>query len=103
MIPEDNYEKIKMLADVITEEEVEPYRQYFIRLGKEAGPKNCTILKSLRKFPSPNSPGGFAYEYELSDFYKAFLLFMEFEFEGRNQDVKYAIIHKIISTHGPGN
>lgn len=96
MISELNYQKIQALAGSISEQEIAFYRHHFLLLASKMDNGSGTLLKHLKKIPRANSPGEYSYEYELSDFFKSFLIFMENEFKGKDQDLKSAIIFKII-------
>lgn len=92
-----DYERTQALANVITDQEYEKYKNHFFWLARNMQPEGITFIKHLKKLPNPEHPGEFLYEYELSDFYRTFLLFMENEFKGKNQDLKSAIMMKIIN------
>lgn len=97
MIPPIDYSKIQTLAESLTEQELARYREKFNSLARTLSAGAPTVLKHLNKIQATDNVNSQAYEYELSDFFKSFLIFMENEFKGKNQDLKSAIILKIIS------
>lgn len=94
-----NFNKIQVLAESISDQEIAIYRHHFLLLISKMDNGMGTLLKQLKKIPSANSPDGYSYEYELSEFFKSFLIFMENEFLEKDQDLKAAIIFKIIREH----